>query len=108
MPKDLNDNPIPALRLKNGGSHKINVSTSSAINSNAFNEKTRVISIYSDVDTYIAFGDSSIIATSNDHFFPANTYYDIAIGGGNNNPNYRHIAVLQVNQSGNFYISEKE
>ncbi len=107
LPQDLNDNPIPALRLKNGGAHHITVGASSAKNVAAFDKQTRIISIYSDVPTYIAFGDSSVSATTSDHYFPANTYYDLAIGG-DNSAHYTHIAVLQVSQAGNIYISEKE
>ncbi len=107
LPQDLNDNPIPALRLKNAGAHSIAVSGISARNTTAFDAETRIISIYSDVPVYIAFGDSSINAAISDHYFPANTYYDIAIGG-DNIVHYTHMAVLQVSQAGNIYISEKE
>ncbi len=107
LPQDLNDNPIPALRLKTGGAHNITIGASSARNASAFDASTRVISIYSDVPVYIAFGDSSINATASDHYFPANLYYDIAIGG-DSSAHYTHMAVLQVSQAGTIYISEKE
>ncbi len=107
LPQDLNDNPIPALRLKNGGAHSITIGAASARNAVAFDSETRIISIYSDTPVYIAFGGASVNATTSDHYFPANVYYDIAIGG-DNSAHYTHMAALQVSQSGAIYISEKE
>ena len=107
LPQDSNDNPIPALRLKPGAAHQISVSASSTRNTNAFDENTKIIGLYTDAPAYIAFGDSSVTATSSDHFFPAGVYYDIAVGG-ENSAHYTHIAALQVNNSGTLYISEKE
>lgn len=107
LPQDQNDNPIPALRMKSSGAHNINVSASSTRNSTAFDDETRIVSIYTDVPTYIAFGDSSITATASDHFFPAGIYYDVAIGG-DHSAHYTHAAVLQVSAGGTIYISEKE
>lgn len=82
LPQDQNNNPIPALRMKSGGAHNITVSASSTRNAAPFDAETRVVSLYTDTPAYITFGDASITATTNDHFFPANTYYDVAIGGG--------------------------
>lgn len=107
MPQDSNDNPIPALRLKQGGAHTITVSASSAKNAAAFDASTRIVSLYSDVPVYIKCGDSSVTATTGDHYFPAGLYYDIAIGG-ENSAHYTHIAALQVSSGGTLYISEKE
>ena len=103
LPHDANDNPIPALALKESGAHQIAIGTSSTRNSTAFDTDTQIISLYCDVPAYIAFGDSSIIASASDHYFPAGIYYDIAING-----EYTHMAALQVSDSGTFYISEKE
>ncbi|MGH1374789.1 MAG: hypothetical protein ACRBCK_00455 [Alphaproteobacteria bacterium] len=107
MPKDVNDNPIPALRLKDGGAHTITIGASSARNASAFNAGTRIISLYSDVPVYLTFGDSSVSADTNDHYFPAGTYYDISIGG-DHSAHYTHVAALQTTTSGTLYISEKE
>lgn len=107
LPQDQNDNPIPALRMKQGGAHNISISASSTRNSIAFSEETLIISIYADVPIYIAFGSSAITATTSDHFFPAGIYYDIAIGG-DHSAHYTHAAVLQVSGGGTVYISEKE
>jgi len=106
LPLDVNDNPIPALRLKQGGAHVISSSAVVARNSAAFDAETRVISIYASEPVYIEFGDSGVNASSNSHFFPAGFYYDIALGG-DGAPHHSHIGVLQVASAGSVYISEK-
>lgn len=108
LPLDSNNNPIPALRLKtSGGAHTITVSGSTARNSTAFTDTTRVISVYATTDIYIRLGGASVTATNTDHFFPADTYYDIAVGGGETG-HATHIAALQVSGGGTLYVSEKE
>lgn len=108
LPLDSNKNPIPALRLKtSGGAHKITVSGTSSRNATAFADTTRVISLYSTTDIYIRLGGASIAAVNTDHFFPAGTYYDIAVGGGETGQ-ATYVAALQVSGGGTLYISEKE
>lgn len=107
LPQDSNDNPIPALRMRPSGAHEITISVSSTRNSAAFNAETRIISLYSDVPVYIAFGNSSVSATTSDHYLPAGLYYDVSIGG-DGNAHYTHIAALQTSSAGTLYISEKE
>lgn len=107
LPTDADDNPIPAVRFKNGGAHAISSGISSVRNSSAFDGDTRVISLYATEDVYIRFGDSSVTASTSDHFFPKGTYYDISVGGGRT-AQYSHIAVLQVSAAGTVYVSEKE
>ena len=82
-------------------------SASSVRNSTAFDADTRVVSVYASEDVYLKFGDSSVIATSSDHFFPAGVYYDIALGGDGTG-HATHLAVLQVSAGGDVYVSEKE
>ncbi len=107
LPQDSNDNPIPALRLKQNGAQKITVGASSARNSTAFDEQTRIVGLYSDVPVYINCGDASAVATTSDHYLPANMYYDISIGG-DSSAHYTHISVIQESSAGTLYISEKE
>jgi hypothetical protein len=107
LPLDSNDNPIPALRLKDNGAHSFAVTAVSARNATAFNSDTRVVSIYTTENVYLAFGDSSVSATTSDHFFPAGTYYDFAIGGDGTG-HYTHLAALRADTDGSLYISEKE
>jgi hypothetical protein len=107
LPRDSNDNVIPALRLRDGGAHVISASGTSARNITAFNADTRIVSLYTSSPVYLKFGDSSVTATSSDHYFPADVYYDVSIGG-DKMAHYTHIAALAVSASGSVYISEKE
>ncbi len=108
LPTDVNNNIIPALRLKNDGAHSVAFSSISTRNSVSFNSDTKVISIYATNPVYIRFGDNTVTATANDHYFPAGVYYDIALGGDAGSPHFTHIAVLRVETDGVLYISEKE
>ncbi len=107
LPQDSNDNPIPALRLKQNGAHTVAISATSTRNTTAFSQETQIISLYCNSPTYIAFGDNSISASTSDHYFPAGVYYDISIGG-EHSEHYTHVAVLQAESTGTLYISEKE
>jgi len=107
LPLDSNDNPIPALRLKPGGAHTLSTSAISARNVTGFSPDTRVISVYATQNVYLTFGDSSVSAGASDHFFPAGTYYDFAIGGDGTG-HHTHVAALRVDTDGAVYLSEKE
>lgn len=108
LPQDSNDNPIPALRLKDSGAHTINATTgASARNSVAFDGDTRVVSLYAAAPVYVAFGNASVSASSSDHYFPAGVYYDFAIGGDQTG-HATHVAVLAADSDGEVYVSEKE
>lgn len=107
LPTDLNNNAIPAVRLKNNGAHIINASAVSACNATAFDSDTRLVSLYTTGPVYIRFGDEMVMATASDHYFPAGIYYDFAIGGGAV-IQYSHIAVLAADSDCTVYISEKE
>lgn len=107
LPKDADNNPIPAIRLKEGGAHSITTSAASAKNAVAFDPKTLIVSLFATEDVYIKFGDSSVVATASDHFFPKGIYYDVAIGG-DKVAQYTHLAALQASAAGTVYLSEKE
>lgn len=108
LPVDMNNHPVPAIRLKaGGGAHTINATAASTRNSVAFAAETRVISLYATGPVYIRFGDDSVTATAADHYFPSGVYYDFAIGG-DKVAHYTHIAVLRVSADCTVYISEKE
>lgn len=107
LPTDANENVIPAVRLKSGGSHSISATTAaSARNSSAFDADTRIVSLYATEDMYVKFGDSGVSAASTDHFFPKGIYYDFAIGGGKTAQN-THVAARAVSADGTLYVSEK-
>lgn len=108
LPKDDDNNPIPALRLRDGASHKITATSTSTTNSTDFNEDTKVVSVYATEDIYLEFGLSSITATNTSHFFPAGVYYDFAINNCKHAKD-THIAVLKTGaNNATVYISEKE
>jgi hypothetical protein len=108
LPRDSNDIPIPALRFRAGGAHKITAGAVSARNSVAFASSTRVVGVYASVPVFINFGGSDVTATSAHHYLPEGLYYDLSIGGGNGHAHFTHIAVLAAAGDGDVYISEKE
>ncbi len=109
LPKDADNNVIPALRLSDNGAHQITATGTAARNSTAFDETTKVISLYATSDVYIAFGDNTVTATTSDHFFPAGLYYDVAITAGNGKTAHNaYMSALRVQSDGVVYISEKE
>ena len=107
MPTDDNNNPIPALRLKDGASHAIAATATTARNSTAFGTDTQVVSICATVPVFVRCGGATVTATTADHYFPAGLYYDIAVGGDGQKQT-THIAVLRAEATdGIVYISEK-
>ncbi|MCU1418790.1 MAG: hypothetical protein JWP32_2964 [Schumannella sp.] len=108
LPLDDDNNPIPAIRLKSdGGAHAIAAAESSARNSTAFADDTKVVSLYATGPVYVRFGTSGVNASSLDHYFPPGVYYDFSLGG-DKVPHYTHIAVLRVSGDCMVYVSEKE
>ncbi|PZP56320.1 MAG: hypothetical protein DI586_04145 [Micavibrio aeruginosavorus] len=107
LPTDENNHPIPALRLRDGGAHKITAAASSARNATAFDADTKIISLYATAGVFIRFGGSAVAATNTDHYFPAGVYYDVAIGG-DEAKQYTHVAVIRADSTdGMLYVSEK-
>lgn len=107
LPTDMDDNVIPAVRLKQGGAHSISVTGTSARNATAFNAETRIVGLYATGPVYVKFGDATVSATTSDHYFPSGVYYDFSIGGGKVG-HYTHIAALQADTACTLHISEKE
>ena len=106
LPKDTNNVPLPALRLRNDCAHTISVSATSTRNTSAFDSQTRIVSLYATGPVYLRFGDSSVSATTSDHYFPEGVYYDVSIGG-DKTAQFSHVAVLAASYDCQFYISEK-
>lgn len=106
LPTDENNNPIPALRLRPGGAHKITTTAVSARNTVPFASGTRVISLYATAPVFVRFGDNTVTAATTDHYFPAGIYYDVAIGG-EEAAQTLYIAALRAEGDGALYISEK-
>lgn len=109
LPTDADNNPIPAMRLKSGGAHKINATSASARNAAAFDSDTKVVSVYASGPVYLRFGNASVTATASDHYYPGDTYYDFSISGGDSKgPHSTHLAVLAAAGDCAVYVSEKE
>ena len=107
LPRDSDNTPIPALRLKFSGAHSINANASTSTrNATAFDEDTRVVSVYATAPVFIKFGNNAVTATASDHYFPAGLYFDFAIGG-DKTLHTPHLAVLTQSGTGTVYISEK-
>ncbi len=106
LPQDTNGNPIPTLRLKGSGAHKVSTTGISARNLVAFGTETDVIGLYATEDSFINIGNSAVSAADSDHFLPAGTYLDLAIGPNDSAQN-AHIAAITAGGNGTLYISEK-
>lgn len=106
LPTDENNTPIPALRLRDGGAHKLTVTGTSVRNAVAFDSGTRVVSVYATGPVYLRSGGVSITATVTDHYLPANIYMDIAIGG-EEAAQSTYIAALRAEGDCVVYISER-
>lgn len=107
LPRDSDNTPIPALRLNPNGAHQISATATSARNIIAFEQGTRVASVYATNDIYMKFGDSGVDATTSDHFFPKGLYYDFAIGG-DKTLQTQYLSVLSASADCDVYISEKQ
>jgi hypothetical protein len=108
LPRDNDNTPIPALRLKPSGAHNISVLTVNPTqNANPFDSETRILSLYATSPVYVAFGDSNITATSSDHYFPSGLYYDVAIGG-DKTVHTPYVSLLAVDSDCSVFISEKQ
>ncbi len=107
LPRDSDNNIIMALGFKDSATHQISITGISNRNTTAFDSDTRVIGVYATGDVFISFGDNTITASTSDHYIPAETYMDIAIGGGKSQQ-YTHMAAVKNTNDCTIYISEKE
>lgn len=109
LPKDADNNAIPALRLRDNGAHQLTVTSAAVRNSAAFDDDTKIISLYATGPVYITLGDDTVTATASDHYFPAGVYYDIAISGGSGKGAQNlYLSALSAESDCTLYISEKE
>lgn len=108
MPKDDNEQAIPALRLRPGGAHQITVTASSRTNTTPFAETTRVIGVYATGPVFIRTGAAGVSAAASDHFFPGGVYYDISLGDRRHGTRHSHLAAVRADHDCTLYISEKE
>jgi hypothetical protein len=110
LPRDDDNNTIPAMRLRDNGSHSIAATVVSARNAVAFSSGTRVISVFATGPVFLHFGKSDVVATNTDHYYPGGVYYDFALSGGapGKSQHSTHLAVLAAGSNCTVYISEKK
>ena len=104
MPNDNLGRPIPTLGYVDGGAKTVAFTATSARNGTAISSDVRVVTLYATQPCYLRFGDNTSVATATDHYFPADTYYDVALGPDTKD---RYIAALRVSVDGTLYISER-
>lgn len=108
LPRDNDNIPIPALRLKPNGAHTLNATTAATVeNLTGFDDATRIVSLYATGGVYVAFGDANVTATTADHYFPSGLYYDLAIGG-DKTLHTPYISVLAADSDCTVFLSEKQ
>ncbi|HYE00016.1 MAG TPA: hypothetical protein VEH84_11585 [Alphaproteobacteria bacterium] len=106
LPRDDDNQPIPALRLRPGGAQALAAGAAS-VRSAAFAPGTRVVALYATGPVFLRSGDAAVAAGTGDHYFPAGTYYDLSLGA-EKQPRHTHIAALAAEAPCTLYISEKE
>jgi len=106
MPRDIDNHPIPLLRLRPGGAHRLAVGAVSG-RIGPFGAGVQVISLYADGPVHLATGDGTVMADSDSHFLPAGQMLDLALGG----PKvalHTHLAAVRAAGDCTLHISEKE
>ena len=104
LPRDIRGLTISALRPMIGGAHQIAITNTTAINSVAFNDATRIIGIWSTQDCHIEIATVSVVATTSDHFIPKELYFYFSITLGE--VSFTHIAGIRSTINGTLYVSE--
>ncbi len=105
LPIDSQGNAIPALRPRPDHAFEVTIDSTSTRTTTAFAADTQVISLYATADAKIALGDSTVTATSGDHFIPAGQYLYFAIGN-RMRTRASHLAVIATGDGGTLHISE--
>jgi hypothetical protein len=89
------------------GAHRIAVGVASQRNAVAFDPRTRVIGIFATGPVFLRTGDDGVTASTDDHYFPENVYYDLSLGDGRRS-RHSHLSAITASGSCTLYISEKE
>ena len=106
LPVDENGEPIPVLPLLDSLAHKITSTGTAAKNTNAFDSKTRAITVYPTVDCFVRQSKDGTAATTSDHFLPGGQVRDLGVGGGPM-PHRPYISVVPVSGTVDLYVSER-
>ena len=103
QPRDAGNRPIPLLGYRHGSGQRLTVSTSHDTGSALFDERTKVVSIYSTTDCFFTVGSATV--GSNSHFLPSGTPQDIVVGDKNERATC--IVLGSATTAGTAYISER-
>ena len=106
IPSDVDGVPIPALRLKPGGSHALAV-TAACGRLGPFDPETRVVSLFATGPVFLRTGQAGVVASTGDHYFPDGIYCTLSLGGSKTD-RHTHIAAVAAAANCNLYVSELE
>ncbi|WP_042694399.1 hypothetical protein [Azospirillum sp. B506] len=106
MVRDDNGIPLPVLRLRPDGAHRLAVTTDSGT-IGPFPDEIRVISLYADGPVYLRTGRADVSASQTDHFLPAGLYLDLALGPAGPG-RHSHLAAISPSGHCTLYVSERE
>jgi len=107
LPRDDDNAPIQALRLKANNAHSISVTATSARNATAFDADTRMVAIYATGPCFLRSGGATVAATATDHYLPGGTYLYLSLGHGKAGRD-THLAAIRASTDVTLYISELE
>lgn len=104
--RDADGAALPVLRLRPGGAHKVILSAAST--RIGFPTGTRVISVHSSVDCWIATGGETVVADETAHHLPVGAYLVLSLGDDRHGGAHTHLAAVQSDAAGKLYVSELE
>lgn len=108
LPRDDNDQVIPALRLKPDGAHTLPVTGTPRTVPSPFAPSTRVIAVYATAPARLRTGTAGVEAAGTDHYLPAGVYLYLSLGDGRKE-RHTHLSVLSAGEGdGTLHLSEME
>lgn len=106
LPRDDDQEPIPALRLRPGGAHALELGSDS-VRTTAFAPRTRVIAVYATAPAHVRTGGAGVVAAADDHYLPAGVYLHLSVGDDRKGA-HTHLAARRAEADGTLHISELE
>lgn len=106
IPRDSDGVPIPALRLRPGGSHALAVTTAGG-QIGPFDPETRVIAVCATGGLFLRSGKADVTAAASDHYLPEGVYLTLSLGGAKAD-RHTHLAAVRATADCTLYVSEME
>ena len=106
IPCDSDGIPIPALRLRPGGSHSLVVGHESN-RTGSFDPATRVVSVFATGPLFLRSGGADVTAATSDHYIPEGIWLTLSLGGGKAQ-RHTHLAAIRSAADCTLHISEME